>query len=116
MPAGDGTGPTGQGARTGRAAGYCSGFEAPGFANPAPGRGQGRGLGRGRGRGRGRGWRQGAYAGDVPGETQARPAPVPSQEAAALKEQVRAMDQALAGLRARIAELESAASAEDERA
>ncbi|MFP4587715.1 MAG: DUF5320 domain-containing protein [Desulfohalobiaceae bacterium] len=54
MPAGDRTGPLGMGPRTGRAAGYCSGFAAPGFTNPAPGAGFG--LGRGRGRGRGRGF------------------------------------------------------------
>ncbi|MFW6062432.1 MAG: DUF5320 domain-containing protein, partial [Planctomycetota bacterium] len=33
MPAGDGTGPRGQGPRTGRAAGFCSGFSTPGYAN-----------------------------------------------------------------------------------
>ena len=31
MPTGDRTGPMGQGSRTGRARGYCSGFEAPGY-------------------------------------------------------------------------------------
>ena len=34
MPAGDGTGPQGMGSRTGRGAGFCSGFNVPGFANP----------------------------------------------------------------------------------
>jgi len=37
---------------TGRAAGYCAGFAAPGFMNALGGRGFG-----GRGGGRGRGWR-----------------------------------------------------------
>jgi len=50
MPGGDGTGPMGMGAMTGRAAGYCAGFGTPGFANPIPGRGV---WGRGRGGG---GW------------------------------------------------------------
>jgi len=39
------------GQRTGRAAGYCAGYPAPGYANPVPGRGfwaRGRGGGRGR--------------------------------------------------------------------
>lgn len=35
MPRGDGTGPTGMGPMTGRAAGYCAGYATPGFANPA---------------------------------------------------------------------------------
>ncbi len=69
MPRGDGTGPEGMGAMTGRAAGYCTGFNRPGFmnnntgsnnfvprnpgfANRAAGRGRGRGPGRGMGRGR----------------------------------------------------------------
>jgi hypothetical protein len=60
MPRGDGTGPMGVGARTGRAAGWCAGFGTPG-SNPVSGRGLGTGLGRGRGffggRGGGRGWR-----------------------------------------------------------
>ncbi|MEF8788076.1 MAG: DUF5320 domain-containing protein [Planctomycetota bacterium] len=81
MPRGDGTGPAGQGLMTGRAAGYCAGYNMPGYANPAggrarctppagargpappgarpfgTGRGPGRGMGRGfrGGRGRGRG-------------------------------------------------------------
>ncbi len=64
MPYGDGTGPWGRGPMTGRAAGYCAGFGAPGFANPVGrgfgrGGGRGRGFGWGRGRGRGFGWRYG---------------------------------------------------------
>lgn len=59
MPFGDGTGPQGFGPRTGRGAGYCSGFGMPGsmnFAPGTPGVGFGRGAGLGR-FGRGRGWR-----------------------------------------------------------
>lgn len=50
MPGGNGTGPMGMGPMTGRAAGYCAGYPAPGFANPVSPR---LGLGFGRGRGRG---------------------------------------------------------------
>lgn len=50
MPGGDRTGPRGMGPRTGRAAGLCSGFQQPGYANPAQGRAFGRGGGGGRGR------------------------------------------------------------------
>jgi len=41
MPRGDGTGPAGMGPMTGRAAGYCAGYPAPGFMNPAVGMGVG---------------------------------------------------------------------------
>ena len=36
MPRGDGTGPTGAGPMTGRAAGYCAGYSVPGTANAIP--------------------------------------------------------------------------------
>ena len=53
MPFGDGTGPMGMGPITGRGAGYCAGFNMPGYANSMPRRmGLGRGTGRGMGRGR----------------------------------------------------------------
>jgi len=50
MPRGDGTGPRGEGPMTERRVGYCTGYSAPGYANPGPrlGLGLGRGLGRGR--------------------------------------------------------------------
>jgi hypothetical protein len=59
MPRGDGTGPGGMGPMTGRAAGFCAGYAAPGYASSWGGRGAGYGLGRGAGwgRGMGRGWR-----------------------------------------------------------
>ena len=65
MPGGDRTGPGGMGPMTGRAAGYCAGYDAPGYANAAPGRGFG--LGWGGGWGRGRGWRHQYYATGLPG-------------------------------------------------
>lgn len=55
MPGGDRTGPMGMGPMTGRGAGYCAGYNLPGYANPVLGRGFGRGRGW-FGRGRGRGW------------------------------------------------------------
>jgi hypothetical protein len=65
MPRGDGTGPMGLGPMTGRAAGYCAGFSAPGFMNTygyGPGMGYGFGMGYGRGMGFGRGFRR-SFAG-----------------------------------------------------
>jgi len=71
MPRGDGTGPMGMGAMTGRGAGLCAGFGMPGYANPIPWRGFGMAFGRGRGffggRGGGRGWRNMYYATGLPG-------------------------------------------------
>jgi len=72
MPAGDGTGPMGMGSITGRGMGYCTGYDAPGWSNPRPGRYYGRGYygrggggwggyGYGRGGG-GRGWQNWSYA------------------------------------------------------
>jgi len=50
MPRGDRTGPMGMGPMTGRGTGYCNGFAAPGYANPAQlAVGYGCGFGRGRG-------------------------------------------------------------------
>ena len=62
MPFGDRTGPMGYGPMTGRAAGYCAGYDKPGYENQMPGRGLGRGLGRG-----GRGRRNWFFATGLPG-------------------------------------------------
>ncbi len=61
MPRGDRTGPNGMGPMTGRAAGYCAGYDRPGFANPVYG-----GFGYGRGGGFGRGYRHRYYATGLP--------------------------------------------------
>ncbi|MBC7227173.1 MAG: DUF5320 domain-containing protein [Thermoflexales bacterium] len=119
MPAGDRTGPMGMGPRTGRAAGYCAGSDAPGYANPIPGRDF---WGRGwwwRGRwprwgGWGRGWRHWYYATGLPRWARrgcppacwGSPAPptreeeieVLREEAEWLKEQLEAVNQRLADL------------------
>lgn len=58
MPNGDRTGPYGEGARTGRSLGYCSGSDRSGNEY---GRGSGHGFGR-RGSGRGFGLRRGMGA------------------------------------------------------
>jgi len=72
MPGGDRTGPLGAGPRTGRSAGYCAGYNMPGYANPVGGWGAGRagGFGYGAGFGRGgygHGWRNRFFATGVPG-------------------------------------------------
>ena len=130
MPRGDGTGPTGMGPMTGRAAGYCAGYGIPGYVNPAPGRGGywGRG-GRGPGfwgKGGGRGWRNRFYATGLPGWARAPysppvwggPAAYPpygptysgpdkEQELQMLKDQADYFTETLEGIKRRIEELES---------
>jgi len=119
MPAGDGTGPAGLGPMTGRAAGYCAGYPVPGYMNPIPGRGYW-----GWGRGGGRGWRHWFYATGLtgwqraamgwPGFAGVAPAAVPyaaapstEQQLDALKGQAEYLEDALAGIRKRIEELEA---------
>ena len=120
MPAGDGTGPMGMGPMTGRGAGYCAGYGAPGYANPIPGRGFGMGRGRGGG---GRGWRHQYYATGLPGWARfgyapAWGAPPPAaygpyaapptreQEAEFLKTQAEWLKEQLDAISQRITELE----------
>ncbi len=120
MPAGDGTGPMGQGPMTGRGAGYCTGFDAPGYANPLPGRGFGMGWGRGygrgggRGRGFGRGWRRNwgygpAWGPPAPWAYDYGPyaaPPTPAQETEALRAQAEWLKEQLDAITTRIEELE----------
>ncbi len=124
MPGGDRTGPAGMGPMTGRAAGFCAGYPAPGFANPIRGGfgGGGGGFGRGRGGGgRGFGWGRGRWSVGAPvysapyGAPYAYGAPFgapyaqpgPQQEADALKGQVEYLEDTLEGIRKRLAELEA---------
>lgn len=70
MTHGDRTGPMGQGPKTGRAMGYCSGSDSPGYMTGAPagaGRGTGRGSGRGMSRDAGRGASRGFWCRRIPG-------------------------------------------------
>jgi len=116
MPRGDGTGPNGLGPMTGRAAGFCAGYSVPGFANPIIGRGGfGGGFGRFGGGGRGRGFRNRYYATGFTGFGGAYyPTNVPyvpqtftaEQEAEALKNQAKYMQDNLNALNERIQELE----------
>lgn len=99
---------------SGRGAGFCAGYNVPGYANPVPGRGAwgaGRGLGFGRGLGLGLGFRggrggRGAWWGGVPYAAPMAAAPTPLQERDALQGQVEGLENALATLRQRLAELE----------
>jgi hypothetical protein len=102
MPRGNGTGPMGLGPMTGRRAGYCAGYDAPGDANPVPRLGLARGF-----RGGGRGWRHMFYATGLPRWARAGFAPpTPQQEAEALKEQAGWLKDQLDAINKHIEEIE----------
>jgi len=94
MPRGDRTGPNGAGPMTGRALGYCGGYDEPGFtAGGGRGRGNGRGYGRGfsgggYGRGYGRGYVSPVYP-DVSEKT------LLENEIRVLKDQMSALEKRL---------------------
>ncbi len=112
MPGGDRTGPMGAGPMTGRAAGFCAGYAAPGYMNGRGGRGFGMGFGRGGGfGGGGRGWRHRFHATGFPGWMRtdapyAQPAIGPEQEVADLKRQAEYFGNALEEIRNRIEAIE----------
>lgn len=120
MPGFDGTGPMGQGPRTGGGFGYCSPGSGPAAGTGWVGRGAGRGgapWGGGRGRawggGRGWGWRamMGGFGGYPVPNWGAPPSTgwTPQQELEALQAQAKAMEEDLQSIRQRIAELGSEA-------
>ncbi len=117
MPRGDGTGPRGLGAMTGRAAGFCAGFGAPGYMNPVAGRGGGFGMGFGRGWGNRffatglTGWMQFGGYGAPYGYPMSGSAPDPGMERQALRNQADVMESELNLIRKRLAEMESGTAA-----
>ena len=125
MPFGDRTGPQGLGPRTGKGAGYCSGFGMPGFMNPVPG-GAGIGFGRGRGMGcqsfgGGRGWRHSYWATGLPCWTRAGYGYPPyvadltaKDEMDMLREQAKFLKEQLDDIQGRISTLEKAKVQEGE--
>ncbi len=117
MPGGDRRGPFGAGPMTGRGAGYCGGYDRPGWANPVGGRlglgrggGWGRGAGFGWGHGGGFGWGRGfgrgrgAWAWGGGWSPWAPAAPVDEREA--LEREAQAMERGLEAIRRRLNELE----------
>jgi len=118
MPFGDGSGPLGQGPMTGRGAGYCAGFGAPGYLNPTGGRYFRRYWGFGWFGGRGRGWRNWARTTGLPGWWRARvglPAwgswgyypyqPEPAQEKEMLTEELRTLKEEMKVIEERLNDL-----------
>ena len=127
MPRGDGTGPSGRGPMTGRAAGLCAGYGVPGYVNPVGGRGF---WGRGGGWGR----RNGYYATGLPGRARAErgwpawggaagqyaagapftPGLAAGQQLDALKGQAKYLEGALGEINRRVEELKTQRSAEEQ--
>lgn len=106
MPRGNGMGPKGQGPKTGRGAGFCAGYDVPGYYNAAvPGFGGrfGAGYRHGNGRGfgkRGLGFRQ-WFRGAIPAEMTAE------GEKAFLKNQVEILAHELENANKRLVELDA---------
>ncbi len=110
MPRGDQTGPAGWGPMTGRAAGFCAGYNSPGFANPIPQRRYGMGYGLGLRGGRGGGRWVAPYAGygyAAPMATPYGTAPTREQEMDALQAQAKYLEEALADIKKRLRDLET---------
>ncbi|MBC8182623.1 DUF5320 domain-containing protein [candidate division KSB1 bacterium] len=113
MPGGDRTGPRGMGSMTGRGAGYCAGYNVPGYATPGFGRGGGFGGG-------GRGHRNMYYYTGLPGWVRYGEAPfvapygaqplasqtTPEQELDYLKYQAKYFQDSLENINKLISEME----------
>ena len=108
MPGGDRTGPRGLGPRTGRAAGYCTGYPVPGYANPSvPGYGRGY-WGRGRGFGR-RGYYPEPYYEPAPYyppyQQQVSSEQAREEEKAYLEDTIKGLEEEIKSIRERLQEL-----------
>lgn len=120
MPWRNGTGPSGLGPRTGRAAGYCAGYSVPGYMNPTAKGGFWCWFGRGRG------YRHWYYATGLPGWMRAGiPAfgkwnvpysyePDPKAEVEILKEQAEILKKQLEAIQNRISTLEKEEAQKEE--
>ncbi len=118
MPRGDGTGPQGRGAMTGRGMGFCSGAGAPGYIDAAWGGGYGRGR-RGNnatcrsGLWSGRGWRFQSATTAQPGWARfgnpfdASRRVDPEWERRVLNEQAETLTVELEHIKARLAEIDT---------
>lgn len=107
MPRGNGTGPNGMGAMSGRGAGFCAGYDRPGYMNAGV---CGRGMGMGRGRGGGFGRRNQFYATGLPAWARGKgyaPVAAPQDELTDLKQQADFYGGELEQIRTRIRELEA---------
>jgi hypothetical protein len=118
MPRGDGTGPMGMGAMTGRGAGYCAGTGSSGDDNAAPGRNAGLGFGGnrrplGRGGAGRRGRRNRYYVTGLavpmpfPGSAASSPSTDPAKEKQLLEQQAKTLQSELDQIKKRLGEMEA---------
>jgi hypothetical protein len=106
MPGGDRTGPRGYGEMTGRRAGYCAGYDRPGYENSfrRSRRGTTGGFSRSGG---GHGWRHWFHATGLPRWARAGAVPSgPEQELPGLKNEAQYLKRQLDSIHRRIEELE----------
>jgi hypothetical protein len=109
MPGGDRTGPQGQGPRTGRGLGYCSGYDHPGYAKNTYSRGCGFFRRQGRGFGRGRGFRYHVF--DIPiypsyYPSEPYPRPDAEEEKTFLQQAIRDLENEIKNLKDRLSQLD----------
>jgi hypothetical protein len=102
-------GPAGAGPATGRGAGFCMGYDVPGYMNRGYGLGFGRGFGFGRGiggrfGGRGPGFRRGYFGG---GPMYPPPPATASETVEGLKRHAQMLREELDSINDRISELEN---------
>ena len=100
MPRGDRTGPAGAGPMTGRAAGFCAGFNRPGFQNMP-------GMGGGFGGGRGRAMRSGFGFWNRPWPQVAPQAPAACDEKESLKNEAAYLKSQLESIQQRLEEIDN---------
>ena len=117
MPGGDRRGPSGQGPKTGKGRGLCTGSENTRDLNASPGTGFGRGFGRGSGRGFGNGMRNGMRnfkrigrgfgCGFFPGVATQNISNADKNEMEILKQEAQMMENSLDSIKERISQLEN---------
>lgn len=106
MPRGDKTGPFGEGPKTGRQMGYCTGYDSHGFANmQTKWRGIGRGSGRGFCRGPGGGFGRGIGPGSRHGYGRDCGAVPDVSEKTLIENEIRVLKDQLASLEDRLSKL-----------
>lgn len=105
MPRGDRRGPDGRGPMTGRALGFCAGYNQPGYTSNAPAMGYGRGMGRGFRGGRGRGAGR-DFGFNYPADYEAEFTPTKEEEMNMLKDKAERLSRSLKDIQKRIEELE----------
>jgi hypothetical protein len=105
MPQGNRTGPVGQGPGSGRALGFCSGYDSPGYQKGFGG-GMGRGFNKGKGRGRGLGFGRGHNFGNNFADTPQMKSLTKEDEIRNLKLQIEALERSRKNVERRLNELE----------